>query len=168
VQVGDGGFAPTPVRIARGATVVWDNVGSVPRGAADATGMALWSTGLLPVGWPGWTTLTAAGTYRYGDPADAGHTASVVVRVGAAPHRGHRHTAFRITWASGDATAGFAYEVQVHRPGGHWRSWKHAVTRASGRFRPDAGRGTYRFRARLVKVGVDHAGWSPASSVSVR
>jgi hypothetical protein len=130
--------------------------------------MGLWNTGLLPVGWPGWTTLTAAGTYRYADPADANHTAAAVVPADASPHRGHRHTSFTVTWASGYASAGFGYDVQIHRPGGRWRSWKHEVTRPNAGFRPNAGRGTYRFRARLVKVGVDHTGWSPASSITVR
>jgi hypothetical protein len=112
--------------------------------------------------------LTAAGTYRYADPASTGHTAAVVIRVSAAPHRGHRRTRFVITWSSAAASAGYAYDVQIHRPGGRWRTWKHQVSRPSGGFQPDAGRGTYRFRSRLVKVGVDHAGWSPASSITVR
>jgi hypothetical protein len=130
--------------------------------------MALWDTGLLPVGWSGWAVLTAAGTYRYADPADATHTGIVTVRVGASPHRGRLATSFSITWASRAADTGFAYDVQIRRPGGRWRSWKHEVSRANGRFRPGGGRGTFRFRSRLVQVGVDHASWSPATSIRVR
>jgi hypothetical protein len=66
------------------------------------------------------------------------------------------------------AGPGFAYDVQVRRPDARWRSWKQAVTRASARFVPDAGGGIYRFGARLVRIGVDHAGWSPASKITVR
>jgi hypothetical protein len=130
--------------------------------------VGLWNTGLLPVGWPGWTTFTAAGRYGYEDPADAAHQGVVIVRVGVSPHTGKRATGFTITWASQTAGAGFAYDVQVRRPGDRWRSWKHQVTSASAGFTASAGRGTYRFRARLVRISVDHAGWSPASSITVR
>jgi len=58
--------------------------------------------------------------------------------------------------------------VQIRRPGANWRSWKAHVTRAAASFRADSGRGTYRFRARLVKLAGGHAGWSPADAVRVR
>jgi plastocyanin len=168
VQIGDAGFDPVKVRISRGGTAIWDNAGTIERGSSDVSAMTLWDTGLLPVGWSGWSTFTAAGRYRYADPADVSHTGAVVVRVGAAPHEGLRASSFTITWASQAADAGFAYDVQIRRPGGRWRAWKHRVTRASASFTPDAGRGTYRFRARLVEVGVDDTGWSPVSSIEVR
>jgi len=167
VEIADTGFDPVPVRIPRGGTAVWDSAGTVARGAADDSAMALWDTGLLPVGWSGWFVFTAAGRYTYTDPADATHAGVVTVRIGTSPHRGHLATSFTITWASHVADTGFAYDVQIRRPDGSWRSWKHHVMRASDAFSPNAGRGTYRFRARLVRVGVDHTGWSPASSIKV-
>jgi hypothetical protein len=129
--------------------------------------MSLWTTGWLPVGWPGWSSFSAAATYRYDDPAAPDHVGEVRVRVGASPRRGSRSTTFAITWASSAAEAGFAYDVQIRRPGRSWRVWKDAASKPSGHFTADAGRGTYRFRARLVELHVGHAAWSPVTSIRV-
>ena len=146
---------------------MWDNLGSIPRGAVDTTTMSLWDTGFLGVSSSGWTSFVGAGIYRYADPADPGHVGAVVVPVSVSPGKGTRATTFTVTWASSTAPAGFAYDVSIRRPGGHWRSWKTHVTRADATFRADAGRGTYRFRARLVRLSGGHAGWSPARPARV-
>jgi len=167
VSITDAGFDAGRVTIRRGGTVVWDNLGTVPRGATDASAMSLWNTGLLPVSSSGWRTFVAAGVYRYADPADATHAGAVVVPVAASPAKGTRATTFTVTWAAKRAPAGFGYDVQIRRPGSAWRSWKPLSTRAGAPFRADTGRGTYRFRARLVKLAGGHAGWSPADAVRV-
>ena len=167
VSITDGGFDAGRVAIKRGGAVVWDNLGTVPHGAVDTSPMALWDTGSFAVSGSGWKTFIAAGVYRYADPADATHVGAVVVPPTASPSTGKRTTSFTVTWASKQALAGFAYDVQIRRPGAAWRSWKARVTRASASFGADAGRGTYRFRARLVKLAGGHAGWSPADAVRV-
>lgn len=167
VSITDAGFDASRVTIKRGGTVVWENLGTVARGAAGTSPMSLWDTGLLALSGSGWKTFVGAGVYRYADPADASHTGAVVVPVTASPSKGTRRMVFTVTWASRQAPTGSAYDVQIRRPGKPWRSWRAAVTRPSTSFRADAGRGTYRFRARLVKLVGGHAGWSPADAVRV-
>ncbi|MEP6759615.1 MAG: hypothetical protein ABJB55_10505 [Actinomycetota bacterium] len=167
VSITDGGFDGSRVSIKRGGTVVWDSIGTMPRGAADVSPMSLWDTGLLPVASSGWKTFVAASVYRYDDPADAGHSGAIVVPLTASPGTGRGSTTFTVTWASKQAPTGFGYDVQIRRPGKAWRSWKALVTRAAASFRADSGRGTYRFRARLVKLAGGHAGWSPADAVRI-
>ena len=167
VSITDVGFDGSRVKIKRGGTVVWDNVGTIPRGAAGASPMSLWDTGLLATSGSGWKTFVGAGVYRYSDPADTTHTGAVVVPITASPATGTRSVAFTVTWASRQAPTGTAYDVQIRRPGKPWRSWKAAVTRPSASFRADSGRGTYRFRARLVKLAGGRSGWSPAGTVRV-
>ena len=168
MSITDAGFDRSRITIERGGTVVWDNLGTVPRGTVDASAMGWWNTGLLAVSSSSWKTFVAAGAYRYNDAADASHSGSVVVPLAASPGRGTRSTTFTVTWASKTAPAGFGYDAQIRRPGANWRSWKAHVTRAAATFQPDSGRGTYRFRARLVKLAGGHAGWSPADAVRVR
>jgi hypothetical protein len=167
VAITDTGFDRSHVTVGRGGTVVWDNLGTVPRGAVDASAMAWWNTGFLAVSTSGWKTFVAAGVYPYDDAADASHSGTVVVPLTASPHRGTRATTFAVTWASKLAPAGFAYDVQIRRPSSAWRSWKAHVTRAAASFRADSGRGTYRFRARLMRLASGHAGWSPVDAVRV-
>ena len=82
------------------------------------------------------------------------------------PASGATSTSVSVTWASQPAPAGFAYDVQVQRPGGGEFTDLHTgTTAASGAFTPDAGKGTYSFRARLVDVGLSPViatGWSSA------
>ena len=167
VSITDAGFDAARVTIKRGGSIVWDNLGSIPRGAVDSTTMSLWDTGFLAVSSSGWSSFVGAGIYRYADPADPGHVGAVFVPVSVSPGKGTRATTFTVTWASSTAPAGFAYDVSIRRPGGHWRSWKTHVTRADATFRADAGRGTYRFRARLVRLSGAHTGWSPARHARV-
>jgi hypothetical protein len=129
--------------------------------------MALWTTGSLPVGWPGWFSFHAAGTYRYADPAATDHVGRVLIRVGASPRRGTTSTHFTITWADVPAESGLGYDVQVRAPAGRWRWWRVGVVEDAGSFRPHAGRGTYRFRARPTNAA-GHAAWSPVTEISVR
>ena len=162
MSITDTGFDRSRVTVGRGGTVVWDNLGTIPRGAVDASAMAWWNTGFLAVSTSGWKTFVVAGVYRYDDAADASHRH----RGAAVPHPARDGPTFTVSWASA-APAGFAYDVQIRRPGAPWRSWKTHVTRAASSFRPGNGRGTYRFRARLVKLAGGHAGWSPADAVRV-
>ena len=97
-------------------------------------------------------------------------TGTVHVPIAVSPLKGHRATLFTITWAAGAAPSGFVYYVEIRRPGErHWKSWETGVTSNSHRFKPDAGVGRYRFRARLRKVSIDqHSNYSIDKSIDVR
>jgi hypothetical protein len=137
-------------------------------GAKDATPMSLWDTGSLTTGWSGWFRFKAAGTYPYHDPADAGLTGSIRVPITVSPGRGTPRSDFTVTWASSDAAAGYAYDIQIKRPDANrWRDWRSGVRRAEGSFTPDGGRGTYRFRARLVSQSGGHSRWSPTDRIRI-
>jgi hypothetical protein len=167
IAIGDGGAAPADVKVLRGGTVVWDNGGPSGHAVADGTSMTLFDHGTIGDGWWGSHDYVAAGVYRW--TLDGEVAGSVTVPLTASPARGRASTKFTVTWASEKAPDGFAYDAQIRRPGRGWRIWKDDVTRPSWSFGPDAGKGGYQFRARLVKLADDtHAAWSPADRIAVR
>jgi hypothetical protein len=78
-------------------------------------------------------------------------------------------TPFTVTWATGAPATGFVYDVQVKRPGStSYVSWRSGVTTPSAAFIPDAGTGSYSFRARLRKTtNGTFSGWSASKTISV-
>jgi hypothetical protein len=165
VTVSDTGFDPVPVRVRRGGTVVWENAGPSAHEVVDETGLGLFSLPMSASGF-GAYTFVGAGRYPYACASLPALTGSVSVPITATRVKGS--SAIDVTWASEVAPEGFAYDVQVRRPGGRWRLWKDDVSRAAATYRPEAGDGTYRFRARLVRSsdGV-HARWSIADAIRV-
>jgi hypothetical protein len=129
------------------------------RGILDTTGLNL--HGSTPAGGPTRTrigsmfsfTFRWAGTYGYDDPF---HTAShglVSVPISATRAAGATSVA-HVTWASGDAPSGDAFDVEVKAPGSSsFVPWRTGTTALGGSFGPAdplwAGAGTYRFQARL-------------------
>jgi hypothetical protein len=155
------------VKVKRGGTVVWDNDGPGDHSVDDGTAMDLFDHGLLSQDSWGSHDYVCAGVYRW--RLDGSIAGSVTVPLTATPAVGGRSTRFEVTWASQVAPDGFAYDVQIRRPGKGWKLWKDDVARATSSFKPDLGTGRYLFRARLVKaVDATHSAWSPADRVSVR
>jgi len=110
-----------------------------------------------------------AGNYHYEDAALGSTTDHVKVPVTAAPASGGVSTSFTVTWAAGPPPSGFVDDVQIERPGsGTWVTWQAGVTAPSATFTPDAGTGTYEFRARLRNAGNGFAsGYSDATTITV-
>jgi hypothetical protein len=162
----DATFDPTPLQIGRGDTVVWDNVGTAAHRVSDPSGMELFDSGELPAGWSGWFTFDAAG--RYAVALDGVQTGRIDVPIGSDRMRGKLSYRFTITWAAVTAPTGWAYDVQIRRPGKDWHLWRDDVVRRRDTFKADAGVGTYRFRARLVRLSNDaHSGWSAPRAIDV-
>jgi hypothetical protein len=70
--------------------------------------------------------------------------------------------------ASEAASGGAVLDLQVRRPGSNrWRTLERGFTDETVSFRPDAGTGTYRFRARMRMPGVDASGWSPVARLRI-
>ncbi len=118
-------------------------------------------------------TFTAAGVYPFECQLhlDVGMTGRIHVPMRAAPKRGSLRRVYTLTWASVDASAGFAYDVRIKRPRHGWRGWRSEVEVRKATYRPHAGKGVYRFEARLRRTGTSDTGapslWSDAVSISV-
>ncbi len=169
VAVEDFYFDPATVPVRRGGTVVFDFVGGVHHTATDSSGLALYDSGpVAPDGPSMWFTFEAAGIYSFVCTPHAGMGGRVSVPVRAAPASGGVRTRFTVVWASAEATGDYVYDVQVRRPGATWTSWRRGITARTDDFTSRAGKGRYRFRARLRDVGLGRASrWSTASSIRV-
>ncbi len=112
--------------------------------------------------------FVGAGTYAYKDSAN-GAMARVQIPLTAKPGSGHVKTRFTITWAAGAPPPGYVFDVQIKRPGSRsFVFWKRGVTGLKASFRPDAGTGTYSFRARIrKKTNGKHSGWSNPTAIKV-
>ncbi|MDP9343715.1 MAG: hypothetical protein M3Q23_16805 [Actinomycetota bacterium] len=168
VTVSDAAFTPTPVTVKQGQAVLWNFTGSGPHSVTDPTGMGLFDSGTHTAGGSFSFTFLGAGTYPYRDSVSH-FSGSVKVPIVVSPAKGTTSTAFAVTWASAALPAGFASDVQVMRPGSTtWTSWLTGQTATGGPFTPDAGAGTYRFRARVRNTANGKAGgYSPPAAVRV-
>jgi hypothetical protein len=161
-------FTPSTVDTPRGGTLVFDHFGPSHHSATDATGMLLYDSGVVDeTSPPTWFTFDAAGVYPFTCVLHPSMGGRARVPVRAAPATGPAGKIRTLTWAGGYAPAGFVYDVQVRRPGEGWTSWKKAASAPSASFLADAGKGTYRFRARFRETGVAASGWSQPASIRV-
>ncbi len=156
-------FYPSIVTVRRGGTVVWEWPGEQTHTATDETGMALFDSGLVPAGGPSYAyTFAAAGSYPYVCTLHEGMDGRVEVPIRA----GETEAGARVTWSTGTAPDGYVYDVQSRRQGRTWRIWLEGATDPSGTF--EAGRGSYRFRARLRLTETGAASdWSSPASVKL-
>jgi plastocyanin len=168
VSVTDFDFTPTIARSTQGGTVQWNFQGQSPHNATDASGMRLFASGTKTAGSYSFV-FRGAGTYRYVCTLHPEMLGSVKVPLLISPATGSRTTRFTVTWASALAATGYVYDIQVRRPGATaFVNWKTNQTVRSGTFVPDAGAGTYAFRARLRKPAAAKASaYSAVKSISV-
>jgi plastocyanin len=171
VSVGDDAVLPASVTgVAPGNMVAWhvDSKATQAHGVVDASRMGLFDSGLRAPGSSFTYTFSAAGSYPIVDEA-TGHKSMVKVSMAAAPLSGTRTTAFTLTWAPGSASSGYAYDVQVRRPGAAaYVDFAMGTAGSGATFTPDAGSGAYAFRARIRNTGNDaSSGWSSAKTITV-
>lgn len=168
VAVTDFLYTPSEVTLARGGTVTFDFAGPSHHTVTDASGMGLYDSGSVGVGGASFAvTVQGAGEYRFTcipHPWMGGHIA-VPMRV--QPRRGTHTDVFAATWATVAPDDGFVYDVELRRPGQHWRAWLSDQTSTGASFELRAGDGTYRFRARLRSLASGAADWSPVTPVAV-
>jgi plastocyanin len=110
-------------------------------------------------------TFAAAGVYGYRDPAHPALTGKVSVPVVVMPSA----SASTVKWASAAPATGDVHDVQIRRPGSTaYGAWRTGTRSTSATFTPDAGPGTYAFRARLRDEASGKAiGWSAGKTVTV-
>jgi streptogramin lyase len=157
----------------QGDTVSWLMLNPGIHGIADASGMGLFQTpNGVPIGETFQFSFTGAGSYAYDDPFNTAAKGTVKVPIVVTPVVGAVDTA-QVTWASADPPAGFAFDVQVKRPGtSSFVPWRTGVTSLTATFGPSdplwAGTGTYRFRARMRNLANGKAsGYSNAKAITL-
>jgi plastocyanin len=170
VTIKDSGFGPKTAASTPGRTINW----KVANGAVqthqviDTSGMGLFTSPVLSAGQSYAFTFVGAGAYKYKDNLHPTLTGTVNVPVGTFPATGSSATTFTITWASAAPGASYVFDVQIKRPGGAWTDWKTGQTALSSPFVPDAGVGTYSFRARYHNtVNSKASAYSPAVSITI-
>jgi plastocyanin len=168
VRVGDLGFKPARAIANAGDTVAWKFVGPSVHSVTDRTGMRLFDSGPVAAGGTYSFVFGSAGTYPYGCAIHPTDRARVSVPMVAAPPSGGFATSFTITWATA-VPSGYVEDIQVKRPGAvsFTSLLKGTRTTATG-FTPDAGAGSYSFRARLRNPSNrSSSDWSPVAAVTV-
>jgi hypothetical protein len=166
VAVTDDAFTPTVIGLRRGGSVVWDWDGALHHTATDTTGMGLFDITGAPGDPSASFAYIAAGSYSYYCILHPWMGGRVSVPMRAAPRRAGVHHAFVLIWARTAAPIGSVFDVQAQRPGGRWRPLVVGASARQGTFVPDAGRGRYRFRARMRSSTSDAAArWSAPAGV---
>ncbi len=162
-------FTPKNVAIALGQTVRWTNISAVNHNVTDTTGMGLFGSGTIAPTGTHQFTFAAAGNYPYRSTLGPSNmTGSVSVPMVVSPTTGGTSTSFGVTWASAPLPAGYVVDVQLRRPGSStWTNWRLNQTGTNTTFVPDAGTGTYEFRARLENPGVGAAAYSAPFAIVV-
>ncbi len=72
----------------------------------------------------------------------------------------------RVTWSSAAPPGGYVFDVKIKRPASSYVTWQSGVSTLSASVVPDAGVGTYSFRARLRNAN-GRSGWSPKVTIQV-
>jgi plastocyanin len=167
VRAANFAFSPQGIRVARGGAVEWTFQGD-DHTVTDASGMGLFDSGPQPAGSTYRRYFIGAGIYKYRCSIHPSMLGKVRVLPQADPPSGGVATEFTVTWSAEWAPAGSAFDVQIKRPGGQWSDWLTSQTVNSGTFVPDAGAGTYSFRARYRNTGNGATSlYSPPVSVVV-
>ena len=147
VQVTGSGFNPPLVTIKQGTTVQWNFLQGTHT-ATDDTGMGLFGSGFRNSVDYFRFTFFAAGTYDVVDQVLPGNTSAVQVLTKATPKQGDPNTRFRIVWSTMFPPAGYAFDVEIRRPGSQgYVDYLVGTSLRNTNFVPDAGSGKYSFRA---------------------
>jgi plastocyanin len=168
VVVKDFTYAPATKYPSFGETVLFSFVGPSDHSVRDTSGMGLFDTGVQPSGTVVDFTVPSAGTFAFACAIHPTMKGSLKAGVRAAPSAGIATTTFSVRWALGSPPIGYAYDVQVQRPGSTtWKMFANDTTLPSATFLPDAGSGTYRFRARLQRLQSKASGYSGSVAIAV-
>ena len=169
VSVADTSWTPSALTAPMGGSVQWSFFGPSAHSATDQTGLGLFDSGSHDALTYARYKFLAAGSYPITDTIGGLPSATIRVPVAVTPTTGTTTTPFAITWAKTIAAPGYLYDVQVKRPGQTaFTSWYTGVIAASAPFTPDAGTGTYSFRALLTNTtNTAQTGWSPTKTITI-
>jgi plastocyanin len=168
ITITDAAFSPQAASASQGQTVVWTNTGANTHQVVDTSGMGLFASGSLTSGQTYSFAFVCAGTYAYNDPLFPTMTGTVAVPMFSVPTSGGTTTVFTLTWAASTPPAGFVYDVQIKRPTGNWTTWRSGQTVTTLTWTPDAGTGSYQFRARIKQSATGKfSGWSAPITIVI-
>jgi len=176
VSIVDFAFSPSTVKVKLGDTVHWTNNGpSTHTSTSDGidgccpSGPSLWASGSLPSGSSFDFVFSWAGSFPYHCTFHTFMKGTVSSPIKVSPTSGTVTTQFTITFATALPPAGYNVDVQIKRPGGSFVDFMtNITTKTKVKFTPDAGTGTYAFRARLRNLSNGaSSGWSPPATISV-
>lgn len=163
-------FNPTTTYGKQTAIVEWDFNGPSQHAVRDSSS----SLGIINSGskGPGGTylvTFPGAGTYNYVDTLNPSYTGVVKIPVVLSSASTTTSTPVTVQWAGMSSPAGYSFTVQIKRPGSSsWSTWLSNQSGMQAAFTPDAGTGTYSFRARIKNTSSGAtSGWSGAVNLSV-
>jgi plastocyanin len=164
---GDLTFTPNVVTVAVGGSVKWHFQTGGHTTTDQSFGGALWDTGVEVGGRDFTRAFTVAGTYPYEcfSHVAFGMTGTVRVPVTLSAKTGTTATHFTITWASAAIPSGYAVDVQRKGPAGGFTTILTHTTTLS--ITQTLARGTYSYRARLVRLAGGATKYSPAAKIVV-
>jgi hypothetical protein len=168
VRITADGVDPGTVEIAQGGAIRWRNDAATEHGAEDASGLGLFDSGLLAHRDTHTYRPRSAGTYLVRDPVGAG-SSKFAVPVVASPRRGLAGQTFTLFLATRAPGAGWAFDVEIRRPGASaWSTWRDDYAARAIRYAaPYAGK--FAFRARLVRLADGRTlRWSPPVTINAR
>jgi concanavalin A-like lectin/glucanase superfamily protein/Big-like domain-containing protein len=167
ITINDGSFNPLNAGPAMCGAVRFVNKGTASHSVSDTTGgLLLFSSGPIAPNTEFDYRYSAAGNYTFQVAGQA--TGRVKVPMKITPASGGTGTGFSVQWACEDPMPGYAFDVQIKRGTGAFVSWQNGVTTVSAVFTPDAGTGSYKFRARLRNTaGGATSAWSAAKAITV-
>jgi outer membrane protein assembly factor BamB len=168
VAIGDTSFNPTEViSHPLGSAVMWTNGGSKSHSVNDSSPLNLFRSGAVAAGAQWQYTFIAASVYDYACAKNGSFAGKVKVPMVLEPTTGDVRTTFTITWASAPPPPGLVYQVQIMQPGAaDWTMWKPNATTTDATYVPDAGTGTYWFRANIWDP-VNRIGTNYSSKLSI-
>jgi plastocyanin len=153
INVVDFAYRPSTRYTKPGSQLLFAFAGPSTHSVTETSGLGLFDSGPQTPGSRFTVDITASGTYAYACTVTPTMKGTIKAGVTASPPSGGVATMFEIRWASEAAAPGFAYDVQIKRPGTTvWKTFRNDVTDPTGIFRADAGTGTYSFRARLQRT----------------
>jgi hypothetical protein len=169
-QVSDDGFGPSVIDARASGGVAWqlDPANLTEHSVTDDSGLALFDSGPRGPGDAFTYSYFSAGTYGVID-ALTGHASTVEVPMVAEPAQGPVAGTFRIRWSSDRLPSPYVADVQVKRPGSEeFVDWLTGQTGFAANFVPDAGAGTYEFRARVRDpISGASSDYSPVTTIEV-
>jgi Tol biopolymer transport system component len=168
VTASDEGFAGETILIRQGTAVDWSFQGSEDHTATE-TSFGLFDSGPRSAGESFTYTFTSAGSYRYECTLHAGHEGNIVVPILVIPDASAESTSLQVIWSAAPPPEGWVFDVRIKRPGASaFTLWKANETEIQAVFTPDAGPGTYQFRARLRPTETTvKTGYSPVTGITV-
>jgi plastocyanin len=153
INVVDFTYKPATRFTKPGSQLLFAFAGPSTHSVTDTSGLGLFDSGPQTPGSRFAVDVTAAGTYTYACTITPTMKGTIKAGVTATPSSGGVATTYEIRWASDAAAPGFAYDVQIKRPNTTvWKMFRNDVAESTATFQPDAGAGTYRFRARLQRT----------------